>query len=272
MNPKNSIDMIHRKIGRNIMLFQKMEGLLKYINLHNQIASPLSLFKSTVDKNIQDVSNKTMGQLVTAHINPDNARLTDEPDVLIEPHVSIEFDMSPAYYDNKRQVLKDIVDERNDLVHHSYSSFDMSTSDSRKEIMHQLDKQKKRIQSEISDLQNITNSIDKAKNIFHNYLKTGKIGNDFNPFFSKEVQLGIILSEISRDIARKDGWASLGEAGKIIRKTVPDEMKNLKKKYGYKSLKQLLMKAGIFDLKEVPTKNESTMLFYRVKPDKIPSF
>ncbi len=247
------------------MLFQKMEGLLKYITLHNQIASPVSQFKSTIDKNIQDARNKTMGQLVAAHINSDNTRLTNEPDVSIEPYLSFEFEMNSDHYEIKSQVLKDIVDERNYLVHHSYSTFDMSTNDSRKEIERQLDEQKKRIQAEIRDLESITTSIDKIKKEFLIYLKTGMLGNDFKPFFPKNVQLGIILSEISKDIARKDGWASLSEAGKLIREAVPGEMENLKKEYGYKSLKQLIIKAGIFDLREEPTKNEGMMLLYRVK-------
>lgn len=65
----------------------------------------------------------------------------------------------------------------------------------------------------------------------------------------------------AQNITREDGWASLSIAGKIIREVAPDEIANLKQKYGYKSLKPLLLESGLFDLHQ-----ESTQVFYRVKP------
>lgn len=249
------------------MLFQKMEGLLKYITIHNKISTHISQLKIKQEQLVKDTENKTMGQLVNEHLTPDNKRLTHEADVSMEPFISFHIEHDASYYEEKRKMLIDIVAERNDLVHHSYLNFDMNSIENCKQIQEQLEEQQDRIQLEIKDLSTIAEYIENFKKKLGDFIKSDEFGNHLKLSLLQNSELVILLSDIFIQIARPDGWASLSIAGKLIREIAPEEMAILKKKYGYKSLKPLILEAGIFDLCEEPTKNDSSMIVYRVKPE-----
>lgn len=249
------------------MLFQKLEGLLKYITVHNKIAADLSQFSAKHKGMMKSAQDKTMGQLVTEHLNPNTEKSTCEPDVLIEPFMSFEIELPPAYYEEKDEKLRAIVAERNDLVHHSYLNYDLQSTVSRKEFDILLDEQQKRIQTEIEGLRKIAESINRFKSALHEYLISGKFKQDFQSSWLRNSELVLLLHDISIKIARQDGWASLSTAGKFIREAAPDEMAVLKQKYGYKSLKPLILESGIFDLYEEPTKKNGKVVLFRIKPN-----
>ena len=214
-----------------------------------------------------EISIKTMGQLINEHLNPDNKRLTFEVDVSKDSFMSFHIQLGSDYYKNKCTILESIVFERNSLVHHSLFEFNMKTLDSCLQIEKKLDNQENRIKKEIKELQSIAEYIEDFKTRLVNFIKSENFKSEFKLSWLRDSPLVILLSDISMQIAREDGWASLSIAGKLIRQYAPDEIAILKEKYSYKSLKPLIIGAGIFDLLEEQNKKNGTTLLYRVKPE-----
>ena len=57
-------DELHRKIGRNMIMFQHMEQMLKFLVANGQFAGNIHSLKARIEKKRADVNKKTMGQLV----------------------------------------------------------------------------------------------------------------------------------------------------------------------------------------------------------------
>jgi hypothetical protein len=73
-----------------------------------------------------------------------------------------------------------------------------------------------------------------------------------------------MLLEVSINQARADGWTLLNHAGNELRKVIPEEMTDLKRMYGYKTLKAAIRASEMFDLLEEET-SQGSRLVYRPK-------
>ena len=67
--------------------------------------------------------------------------------------------------------------------------------------------------------------------------------------------------------ARPDGWLVFQSVEQFIRQQIPEEFANLEKRFGYKTIKEILLATEFFDIAEEPTKKGGVRLLYRIKPD-----
>jgi OST-HTH/LOTUS domain len=75
-----------------------------------------------------------------------------------------------------------------------------------------------------------------------------------------------LLRECALQLSRPDGWVVLASAGRIIWEHEPEDAKLLKERYGYSTLKQLVIATQMFEIKDEPTlKGFRTV--YRLKTD-----
>ena len=74
-----SSDEILRKIGRNIILFQQLEQLLKYLCVNGNISGSASQLQDLTEQRITSIHKQTMGQLVGQYINNVNTELEELP-------------------------------------------------------------------------------------------------------------------------------------------------------------------------------------------------
>lgn len=258
MHVERSIDEIYKKIGRNILSFQKLENLLKFISIYNSFGTHISQLQVAHKDQIESVRKQTLGQLVSGHLNK---KADHEPDVSNEPYISFEIEFPSTYFDEKNKTLKAMVAERNDLVHHFFLHYDLQSAKDCQTVDNFLDEQYNRINEEVESLKTIAEHIERTKSALREFIESGQFTKEMKKLYLKNSDLILYLEDIAQKIAREDGWASLSIAGKIIREVAPDEISMLKQKYGYKSLKPLLLESGLFDLHQ-----ESTKIFYRVKP------
>lgn len=77
----------------------------------------------------------------------------------------------------------------------------------------------------------------------------------------------MILGKLSLQIKRDDGWAIFDEALSHLEQEASAEIKELKKQYHCKPLKDLMLKTEVFEFREETTKKGGSRLLYRVKPD-----
>lgn len=84
--------------------------------------------------------------------------------------------------------------------------------------------------------------------------------------FLRQSRLVILLGDIAIQTKRSDGWASLAVAGHLVKQHAPEEIALLKKRYGHKSLKKLMLATEIFDFIDKNTEKGGVRVLYRLKP------
>ena len=136
-----SIEDIHMKIGRNIVIFQTIEKNLKLILANNQLSGPASQLAEIRKNNIISVKKKTLGGLIQQFTSnfttdPENSDSLDINDDISEAHFSfrIHIGTNPEQFEHRKSQLTNILKERNDLVHHLLLNFDLSVASERVEL------------------------------------------------------------------------------------------------------------------------------------------
>lgn len=261
MNLESLQHEIYQKIGKNVMLFQKLEHILKYI-IHFKSFKACGSQIHENNKLKDSVSIKSMGQLINEFLANDKISPTPKVDVSKDIFFSSHIEISLYFINEKSKTLKKLLEERNKLIHHSFLAYNMDTVTSCIAIISSLDEQQVRIKNEINELVPIAQMIKNFKEMFLDYIKSGNLKKEFDLDWLRNSELVMEIAKIFKKTVREDGWATLSVLGREIRKTSLDEVKLLKKKYNCKSLKQLLTEAEMFDLKE-----EGTLVLYRIKPE-----
>lgn len=167
MDLQDLVNDILRKIGRNMMLFQELEHLLKYVIAYGNISGYVSEIADIKAKQVEAVSKQTMGQLVgqfieNAHSNSETN--FDESEEFNEAQISINFriETTPERYAEKKESLDKLVRERNELVHHLLPRFDTKSKASCDELSKQLDIQSEVVRNQIKELQAVITSRNKS--------------------------------------------------------------------------------------------------------------
>jgi hypothetical protein len=265
-----STDEILRKIGRNIILFQQLEQLLKYLCANGNISGFASKLQDNIEKRKASIHKQTMGQLVGQYINNVNPELEDlpaEPEEIEEAYFTFKFSIEcdAVYFEKKKEALANVVSERNQLVHHLLPQFDLSDPESCKTIGIRLDDQSEKIRDEIKDLKAIVKTLYDGKKKLSKFFASEEGKKQFKLSFLQQSRLVILLGEIAIQTARPDGWALMSVAGQLIRQHAPEEIALLKERYNHNSLKSLILATELFDLYEEATKKGGIRVLYRLK-------
>lgn len=117
---QSSRDDVLRKVGRNVLLFQQIEALLKFLVANHRGDGSTSNFQERQQQRTEKTYKQMMGKLVeqfTAGILSDAGEPTVEPEDLTEVWMSFTFTTSGdgEFYEAQRADMKCMVDERNDL-------------------------------------------------------------------------------------------------------------------------------------------------------------
>ncbi len=257
-----------RKIGRNVMLFQQMEHILKFLLASGSFSSTVSNItdlKTKLEKHITTVQKQTMGQVANQFL--ENTFSEDEEDAQEELKETIfsfryRIQCDEAQFEERKMALTSLVAERNDLIHHLLPRWKMESHESSIEIEQYLDQQREKILPELEWLKTNFES-------FHEYLKfmdsdEGK--KEVNLSLLRQSPLVYWFFNIAAQKKRADGWVVFDSSLEIIRKNFPQELIDLKKRYGYKNLKEILSATDFFDIFEEPTA-KGVRLLYRIKPN-----
>ncbi|TAK64906.1 hypothetical protein [Methylobacter sp.] len=265
-------DEVLRKIGRNLLNFQKIELMLKHLITNGRMSGPMSEFKENQERRAAVVHKQTMGNLVGQFIentfseHDNSSQSTAE---LKEPYFSFSFtvDADADFYESKRQALKSLVDDRNDLIHHLLPRFNPESIDSCLEIEQYLDQQRERLIPEYDHLKSLIESFEEAKKIHADFLNSEEGIKQFKLSFLQQSPIVALLLNISTQQSRSDGWTLLSVTGPQIRRILPGELEQLKHKWEYKTLKELMLVSEFFEIIEEPTEKGGIRVLYRPKPE-----
>ena len=132
---------------------------------------------------------------------------------------------------------------------------------------HYLDQQREKIIPELKQLQSMIGSLEDGRKIMSEFLVSDEGVRQFKLSRLRQNRLALLLGEIANQIARRDGWAVMDAANQLVRQRAPEEIFGLKKKYGHKTLKELMVATGFFDITEEPTERGGIRVLYRLKPE-----
>jgi len=181
---QSALDETLRKIGRNILYFQRMEAIIKYLVSHSSTEGTASSLKENHEKNINSVSQKTMGNLVKDLFASVYAeKCAEEPiaEDMDEAFINISFkiDADPEHIEQRKLALERIVSERNLLIHQSLSRFDTTSIESCRILSATLDEQAERVRPELENLRALANALREGKkNAFDALLEELKSTNN----------------------------------------------------------------------------------------------
>ncbi|WP_417910327.1 hypothetical protein [Candidatus Electronema sp. PJ] len=151
---------VQRKIGRNLILFQQVEHIIKWLLARAKIEGYSSEWQAVIDRQKKAVHRKTLGQLVCNYVEEmqPKAAVEDAEEVhdrLKESYMKIETWMEsddPTYFKRKKESLQALKNERNELVHHLLPRLKPLSLESWKEVEQYLDLQRDKISPELDEL------------------------------------------------------------------------------------------------------------------------
>ena len=116
-------DAVLRKIGRNLLLYQQIEGHLKFVLANARASGTLNELAQSKEERERKITKKMLGHLVeqfVADILSDDVVPPTEPAQLDKPWMafSFRFEMDLPARESHRESWALMVEQRNDLVHH----------------------------------------------------------------------------------------------------------------------------------------------------------
>ena len=164
-----------RKIGRNVVNFQKMEGMLKLLNSLNSVSGSLSDIQEITAKNSSSVKRQPMGRLADAFIREvysDGSKNIDAQKDIHNLSISFSFriDAAPELAKERKKALSFVVAERNKLIHQTLAKFDPSSIDSCVKLSTILDDQHEKIWPEFEILRSMVNALMEHHDELRRYL------------------------------------------------------------------------------------------------------
>jgi hypothetical protein len=262
-----------RKIGRNVVLFQELENILKFLATAQHPSMPLGRAQATREHRAESVRIKTLGQVagqVVEELYAGSHAESSAPAEISEPWLAFSFRIAadPTDVEESRKSLKALIEERNDLVHHLLSRWNLHEPDSCNALSAELDEQRRRILAEIEKYRVYANTLREAAKELQAFIDSDDGKRRFDVMFlqnSRGGYLAILLAQIAMIHARTDGWTLLSVAGAQLRSLIPEEFTKLKREHGEGSLHKLVAAIDLFDIQSENTPNGGTRAIYRTR-------
>jgi hypothetical protein len=152
-----------RRIGRNLLNFQKIEALLKFLLAYGRISGPMREFASIREAQVAATSRKMMGALVRTLADgmlSDTGGNDELPGDARQPwlHFRVAFEPAEPFADLRRD-LEALVLERNELVHNFLPKWDAKSVEATRRLSEDLDVQRERLIPVYNRLSNLVTTL-----------------------------------------------------------------------------------------------------------------
>lgn len=264
------VDEVLRRIGRNLLLFQHIEHLLKHLMSSSRFEGTLTSAQALHEARRARIHKQTLGQLAGQFVDDvlADAGDRDAPENVNEAWFSVGFSIQTdsAFVEQHTAEMKEIVDARNDLIHHFLPRWQSASEESTRAALAYLDAQRARALPMRDRLQGFVQSFQQAAKLHAEFMASPEGARQFELEWLRHSRLVLLLGELATRTNRADGWMVLATAGNVIRQLEPEELEHMAERHGHRTLKKLMQAAELFDIEEEPTPKGGTRTIYRINP------
>ena len=159
---------VMRKIGRNVLLYQQVEHILKYLVSNGRISGNVDTLKSSHEKRKSSVAKRTMGTVAGdffAEILGEDYSLETNPENPSKAHLSFNFriETEEKHFELRRDKIAALVADRNELIHHLMPKLNTDSVETWIETDRYLDLQRENILPELEYLQAVAKQFSDLK-------------------------------------------------------------------------------------------------------------
>lgn len=268
-------DELLRRVGRNLLIFQQIEGLLKFLLANHQGDGTPDNFLARQQALAEKLKTKTMGGLTKQYADRVLSAADEpgpDPEETTEGWISSRFTVtgSSDSHESQRANMQMMVDERNDLVHHFLPRWRPDSTDRMTKALAYLDEQRGRVVPMFEHLKSVSQSMQKARQLTASLAASEGYAIAFELVWLQQSPLVSLLRDVALQNPRADGWAYLADAGRIARLREADAVLNMKARYGHATLKRLLVAAALFDVFDEPLPGSGSRTIYRLRSADVP--
>ena len=264
------VDEVLRRIGRNLLLFQHIEHLLKQLMTGARLEGTVNSQQANLESRRARIHKQTLGQLAGQFVDDvlADAGELDAPENIDEVWFSFGFTIQTdsGFVEQHTAEMKAIVDARNDLIHHFLPRWSPASEDSTRAALAYLDEQRASAMPMRDRLKSFAKSLQEAATTHAEFMASPEGTRRFELQWLRQSRLILMLGELATKTDRPDGWMILATACNVIRQLAPEELTQLSQRYGHRTLKKLLLASELFDIDEEPTPKGGTRTTYRINP------
>lgn len=251
---------VQRLLGRCLLRIQQYELLLKGMLAHHELAGPVDTLQAQRAERAEKLSDKSLGTLARAlfetFVVPSGYQRELLPaEKTPTGHVAMAFsfrmEMTPEDRSKTKAAVEELVDLRNELVHHLIERFDVGSEEGCVAAARHLEESYARVDRHFLELTEWARSMDEARSMAAQITQSpafrDMLVNGLAPDGSFEwPHTGIVrvLREATAQLAT-GGWTRLDSARAWIAEAHPEQVPE---KYGCRSWPQVLSESRQFDI------------------------
>jgi len=252
-----------RRVGRNLLLYQRIENGLKRLLLQSYIVEPVADIERWLAERAAKIMRMNLGDAAKAvfeQVLTDAPKPMPTPPAGSETRVSSHFTIGPhPHYPDAIDALrircKAVADARNDLVHHFLRRTDQATPDQLRDTLDGLDAQYDAAIEMRDELLAHLRAMAEFRRSAGEYFASDR-GIQALELAMAEGNVVDVLAGVTQSEARPDGWTLLTTALHRARAAVPVDVERLRQQFGQQWVRQVLGRcSAMFELADEPTPN-----------------
>lgn len=267
---KPTQDEVLRRVGRNLLLFQQIEHFLKFLLSTHKSGGTAKTFKTNLQDQAEGISKKMLGQLVEKYATEVLQDAGEEVPEEERPAgwfmFSFHISGDTQFVESMRRDLKVMTDERNELVHHFLPRWQPESPEKMAEVLAYLDTQREKVLPMHKHLQSTIGRMQESRQKLLDFMASPEYEKQAELMWLQSSPLVGFLSEVTTKIHRRDGWCYLAYAGTLAAKELSEELNNLNERYGFKTLKKLVIGSELFDVLDEILPGGGFRTLFRLRP------
>ncbi|WP_431273480.1 OST-HTH/LOTUS domain-containing protein [Variovorax ureilyticus] len=268
---------VQRLLGRCVLRIQQYERQIKAIVAHHELAGPVASLEAQRAERVAKWSDKSLGTLVKTlfenYVVPEGHEkevLPDEKVATDQVSFAFRFRMSmpEERWAATKAAIEDLVEMRNEFVHHLIERFDLWSEQGCMDAMRHLETCYERVDQHYEELVSWAKGMDNARAMMASFAQTPEFHdmllNGIAPDGSFEWQDSGIVRALrhSAKMLAVGEWTSLSKAKTLIDETSPEQTPT---KYGCRTWPQVLNESRLFDLEYRPDENGQKTAWFRLR-------
>lgn len=270
LTPQNLQDEVLRKIGRNLLIFQQIEGLLKMILGNSQVQGYARELAFKQKQRINGMQKDMLGQLMQQYFDEILSEADEElqgPRDLAEPWLScsIKITVDATFAETQLESFERMRKERNQLVHHFLPYWQPDSPENLIQASDYLDEQREKILPVWEHLKSVAETMHQTRQTLAGYMASNEFGQQLELLWLQQSPLIQLFCDIAMQIGDPDGWTCLPHAEKLVHTQLADDVVHMKAIYGHHSFKELLIASELFEILDESLPDNEFRTYYRIR-------